>query len=263
MKKLLLIAATTTALMSSLSAAACEGCEPEASPVVPVATVTTLTTNINQFYFKAEGGASFLNKAKDKFFDVKMKSRAAGAFGVGVGYYLMDNVRTDITFNMLINPLFKSTFDPAGNPNFVKLYRKIYPFRPLQTGKHTMLVKHKGKVMTLLLNGYVDLFPIGDVAKIFVGGGVGLAQIKEKISVSGDGEHLIGVSVKKANNFTYQATIGASVDLTDTIKGEISYSFRDYGKTKGGTDKFQGQEVTIGKTSYKTHNITVGFRFNM
>ncbi len=255
MKKLLLIAATTTALLSSFSAVACEGCEPEA--VVPVATVTTLTQNINQFYVKVEGGAAFLNKTKDKFWDVKMKSKAAGAFGVGVGYYLMDNVRTDLTFNMLVNPQFKSTSEQSYN----YLADKLKLPRLAKDQKLSCVLKHKGKIMTVLLNGYVDLFPLGDVAKVFVGAGAGWAQVKEKISGSINGIKVGEGSTRTANNFTYQATIGASVDLTDTVKGELSYSFRDYGKTKG-VGKKKEEEIG-GKTSYKAHAIMFGLRFNM
>lgn len=252
MKKLLLIAATSTAFLSSFSAVACEGCEPETA--VPVATVTTLTTNVNPFYVKIEGGVGFLNKTKFKYdklgIDQKMKSKAAGTFGIGAGYYLTDNIRTDLTFNMLVNPQFKATIDPQQ----IKKGNKHG-----QISNEKVIVKKKGQIMAVLLNGYVDLFPLGDVAKVFVGAGAGWAQVKEKITVTVDGISVAEGKTKKANNFTYQATVGVSADLTEGVKGELFYSFKDYGKTKG----FKTAKSTVGKTSYKSHDIMLGLRFSM
>lgn len=235
MKKLLLIAATSTALLSSVSALACDGCEPEVK-VMPVATVTTITTE-NQFYGKIEGGVTFLDRAKDTFFKVKMKGRPAGVFGVGAGYYVMDNFRTDLTFHMLANPAFKKSFDRNGN---------------------ALSVKHKGKVLSVLLNGYVDLFDLNG-AKIFAGAGLGWAQVKEKIILQSPGHAPVSKSSKVKNNLAYQLSLGGSVDLNETVKGDLSYSWRDFGKTKkileGGREN--------GKTPYRTHNITLGLRFSM
>lgn len=233
MKKLLLIAATSTALLTSVSTLACDGCEPEVK-VMPVATVTTVTTE-NQFYGKIEGGVSFLDRTKDTAFQVKMKGRQAGIFGVGAGYYI-DNFRTDLTFHMLANPALKKSFDYQGAPRSIK---------------------HKGKVLSVLLNGYVDLFDFSG-AKIFAGAGLGWGQVKEKILLEKAGA-VNTASSKVKNNLAYQLSLGGTVDLNEGVKGELSYSWRDFGKSK----KVVLDSKEGGKTAYRAHNIMLGLRFGM
>lgn len=213
MKKLFLIAAISTTLFTSTISFAEE----------------------NEFYVKAEAGASFLNKIKNKLFDTKMTSKAVGIFGLGAGYYVMENVRTDLTLHFLANPQFKKSTGKSGVNNSVK---------------------HKGKVMSLLLNGYVDLFD-GGVAKLFSGAGIGWSQVKEKIQ-----GHIGGVdrsySTKKANNFAYQLTVGASGDVAEGVAAELSYRWSNYGKTK----KVK-EENSLGNTGYKGHNVVLGIKFDI
>ena len=213
MKKLLLIATISTTLFTSTISFAEE----------------------NEFYVKAEAGATFLNNIKDKFFNTKMKSKAIGVFGLGAGYYVMENVRTDLSLHFLANP----QFEKSTGGNWVN-----------------NSVKHKGKVMTLLLNGYVDLFD-GGVAKLFAGAGIGWSQAKEKIEglVSGVTKKY---STKKANNFAYQLTIGAAAEVTEGVAAELSYRWSDYGKTK----KVK-EEQQLGNTSYKGHNVILGVKFDI
>lgn len=234
MRKLLLIAATSTALFTSVSALVCDGCEPEVK-VMPVATVTTVTTE-NQFYGKIEGGVSFLDRTKDTTFQVKMKGRQAEIFGVGAGYYI-DNFRTDLTFHMLANSALKKTFN----------YQNCGP----------LSIKHKGKVLSVLLNGYVDLFDLNG-AKIFAGAGLGWGKVKEKILLERAGI-VNTVSSKVKNNLAYQLSLGGTVDLNEAVKGELSYSWRDFGKSK----KIVHSGLEGGKTAYRAHNIMLGLRLGM
>ncbi|MCC8398396.1 MAG: outer membrane beta-barrel protein [Rickettsia endosymbiont of Labidopullus appendiculatus] len=229
MKKLLLIAATSTALLTSAASFAETG----------------------GFYVKAEGGATKLNamKFKDdngKSGNIKYKSTNSGIFGVGVGYYIMDNVRTELTLNFLTNPEFKGSYT-----------------------KESLKVESKAKesVKSLLLSGYVDLYDAG-VVKFFAGAGVGMAQLQQKLTstetttTNGKAETKTydPMSCKTANNFAYQLSVGASFNLADNMNLDLTYSWRDYGET---SDKAKDKNYKLGKSALRGHNLMAGIRFDI
>ena len=90
--------------------------------------------------------------------------------GLGVGYYVMDNVRADLTWDHYFDPKHKGTIDGEK-------------------------VKLKSKADTLMVNGFVDLFDVS-VAKVFAGAGVGMSMISGKISDEDD-----SYKIKRKNNF--------------------------------------------------------------
>ncbi|WP_341757076.1 MULTISPECIES: outer membrane protein [unclassified Candidatus Tisiphia] len=210
MKKLLLIATTSTVILTS----------------------TTSFAEVGHFYVKLEGGATKLNIEQFEYYNTKIKSNINGIFGVGVGYYLMDNFRAELTLDSLVNPEFKGSF-----------FEDIKVFEFKMSGKG----KTKGNVKSLLLSGYVNLCDAG-IVKLFVGAGIGMAKVKEKstgtVTIEVEDEKVSGTvseSSKNANNFAYQLTAGVSLDLADRIKLDITYSWRDYGDTKPGTYNHQVQ----------------------
>lgn len=231
MKKLLLVAAASTAILSSSAMA--ESVE-------------------NTFYIKANAGMNKLNKANDKFTDLKMKSKNTPIVGLGVGYYLMDNVRADLTLDLLLKPELKKS-------------AKI-PANVATIGDKDAVVKHKAKITSLMVSGYVDLFDIS-VAKVFAGAGVGIAQVSEKINVSvntAGKPDIHSTSAKKNNNRAYHLTLGAAAEVAPGVNAELSYSWRDYGTTKS-QKKINGQDSNqeYSKTSYKGHHLLAGIRFDL
>lgn len=226
MKKLLLIAASTAILSSTAMA---EGVE-------------------NTFYIKANAGMNKLNKANDKCSGLKMKSKTAAILGLGVGYYVMDNVRTDLTLDFLLNPELKKS---GKDKDYTDM---------------NVSAKHKPTITTLMASGYVDLFDIS-VAKVFAGAGVGLAQVKEKISGSfniAGATASASTSVKKKNNLAYHLTLGAAAEVAPGVNAELSYSWRDFGKTKS-QKKLDGKDTgtELSKTGYKGHHVLAGIRFDL
>ena len=173
----------------------------------------------NQFYLKANVGWSKLNDYKGG--GVKLKSKHDVHFGIGAGYHLMENARVDLTFDHFVNPTFKKSG-----------------------------VKVKGDVNTLLLNGYLDVFDV-DAMQVFVGAGVGLGQVKAKVTSSGASS-----SAKKTNTFAFAGYVGTSYKFTQGVTGELSYSYRDMGKTKkfGNGDK---------GAHFRGHHVTAGVRFDI
>ncbi|WP_341757075.1 MULTISPECIES: outer membrane protein [unclassified Candidatus Tisiphia] len=230
MKKLLLIAATSTALLTSAASFAETG----------------------GFYLKAEGGAIRLNALKfkddnDKSVSEKFKSTTSAIVGVGAGYYIMDNVRTELTLDFLTNPEFKCS----------KTINNV-----------SVNAKAKESIRSLLLSGYVDLYDAG-VVKIFAGAGIGMAQVQQKITwtvtpngggkANGDSD-----SFETANNFAYQLSVGASFNLADNMNLDLAYSWRDYGETgdvKGEENKKKKKETP--KTAIRGHNLMAGIRFDL
>ena len=213
MKKIILAAAAATTILTSSAAFA--GTE-------------------DAFYLKGNVG---WNKMRDSTIrGSKFKCKAENSFllGLGVGYYLMDNVRFDLMFDHFFDPEMKHSFSGASN----KYSSKI-----------------KGEINALTINGYVDLFDVS-IAKIFAGAGVGMAQVKDKFTLTsspndGTPAETSSISSKKANNFTYALHLGASMEFAPGVNGDLSYSWKDFGKTKDT------------KVSFKGHNLVFGVRFDM
>jgi opacity protein-like surface antigen len=188
------------------------------------------------FYVKAQAGWSKMSKVKVN--GNKFKSNNDMSFGVGAGYHVMDNVRVDLTFDHFVNPTYKG--EDKNDKNFK--------------------FKIKGDVNTLMMNGFVDLFD-ADVAKVFAGVGVGVSQVKAKMTAPLDGKKLPeSIKAKQKYNLAFAAYLGTSYEFTPGVTGELTYSYRDMGKTK----KFKDSDGdTYGTLHYKGHNIGAGVRFDI
>jgi opacity protein-like surface antigen len=185
------------------------------------------------FYVKAQTGWS--KTAKVKVNGAKLKSNNDMSFGVGAGYHVMDNVRVDLTFDHFVNPTHKVTYGVMNN-------------------------KIKGDVNTLLLNGFVDLFD-ADVAKVFVGAGVGVSQVKGKYTWKDSSDGETGTAkAKQKYNLAFAAYVGGSYEFTPGVTGELTYSYRDMGKTKKFKD---ANNDNISAIHYKGHNLGAGVRFDI
>ncbi|AAU04270.1 outer membrane protein [Rickettsia typhi] len=246
MKKLLLIAAASTALLtSSISFADCD---------IDSSTNSSMSSSIeNQWYLKLNAGGVMFNKMKPKGKDFKLKTNTGFVGNVGVGYYIMDNLRTDLTIGAVTSAhLRKST-----------------------TGKNSTdsssTLKHKPTIVSALLNGYIDFVDLS-MFKVFAGAGVGLAMVKEKVTgkeaiaivsdkntISND-HHL---TTKNKTNFAYQLSLGTSFELAQGIKVELVYAWIDYGKTKTTTKTIHDVQYKYGGTRYKGNNLMAGLRFDI
>ena len=197
MKKILLAAATVATLASSCAYAA-----------------------EDTFYVKGQVGWDKLNKIKS------LKSKNNVFLGLGVGYYVMDNVRADLTWDHYFDPKHKGTIDGEK-------------------------VKLKSKADTLMVNGFVDLFDVS-VAKVFAGAGVGMSMISGKISDEDD-----SYKIKKKNNFAYAVHLGAATEFAPGVNGELTYSYRDMGKFK------KKKDSNFSFSALKGHHVAAGVRFDL
>jgi opacity protein-like surface antigen len=208
MKKILLAAATVATLASSCAYAA-----------------------EDTFYVKGQVGWDKLNKIKG------LKSKNNVFLGLGVGYYVMDNVRADLTWDHYFDPKHKGTASV--------------------NGVNRANTKLKSKADTLMINGFVDLFDVS-VAKVFAGAGIGMSMIKAKVTAPAQGAAVaISESTKKKNNFAYAVHLGAATEFAPGVNGELTYSFRDMGKFKKNKDN------KLSFSALKGHHVAAGVRFDL
>ena len=208
MKKILLAAATVATLASSCAYAA-----------------------EDTFYLKGQVGWDKLNKIKG------LKSKNNVFLGLGVGYYVMDNVRADLTWDHYFDPKHKGTASVNGvNVSNTKL---------------------KSKADTLMINGFVDLFDVS-VAKVFAGAGIGMSMIKGKVTAPAQGTvPAISESTKKKSNFAYAVHLGAATEFAPGVNGELTYSYRDMGKFK------KKKDSNLSFSALKGHHVAAGVRFDL
>lgn len=198
-----------------------------------IALLISSSTQANEktFYIKAGGGVNMMSKHKGRA--QTYKSKVAGLAEIGVGYNILENLRTDLTFTHYFTPEHKASSSRPDKPN--KLSGKL-----------------KADINSLIVNIYVD--PFGEIKciKPFIGAGAGLAIVKQKYSyqVSSNSGQVLRTnsgSTKQANNFYYSIIAGIATSITSTITGELSCSWNDFGKTKshnnGPKTHYKGQNV--------------------
>jgi opacity protein-like surface antigen len=190
------------------------------------------------FYVRADAGLSMLPKVTT--YNVKHKGNNHVVAGLGVGTYLMDNVRAELVLSN--------------------------HFNAKQSGKSsTVDNKVSAQAMSLTVKGLVDVFDYG-MGKVFVGAGVGMTQLSAKIS----GKQTVAAvapatqattkdysyKAKKQNNVSFLGTVGTTFNVSEGVDLDVAYSYNDHGKTKA-FDK------TTTKYHFKSHDITAGVRVEL
>jgi opacity protein-like surface antigen len=242
MKKMLLVAAATAALSTSLA-------------------TTALADVENEFYAKFNVGATKMNDEKDSDTGLKMKSKVAPIFIIGGGYNIYENFRGDLTIEHASNLEMKKTgvSTKFNNDGF--------------TGNTT--IKHKGTASAMIFTLYGDV----DVSafKLFAGAGVGVSQVKTKITgkatiaeiPAANNVPLVpakdvtsSVSTKSKTNAAFKVTVGASTQIADGVDMELAYAYTNYGKDKGKSAQTFSRDVKVntGTTRYAGHSVTAGIR---
>ncbi|HJD55165.1 MAG TPA: adhesin [Rickettsia endosymbiont of Pyrocoelia pectoralis] len=280
MKKLLLIAASTAILSSSVSFADCDMSATDSS---------MSSSSADQWYLKLNAGAVIFDKTKPNNNPIgKLKSNTGLTGNIGAGYYIMDNLRTDLTIGTVTNVHLKksatvATSTTTTTPAVISaggqliINGTVIPGGVITSGAGgttttttTVSVKHKPTILNALLNGYVDFIDLS-MFKVFAGGGVGLALVKEKVSVTtrtttnNNAVNSFGYSgtTKNKTNFAYQLSLGTSFEVADGVKAELVYTWADFGKSKTNIKNVFGTKVKYGGTRYKGNNLMAGLRFDM
>jgi len=222
MKKVLLVAAATVALSTSVMA------------------------DDNMFYLRGDLGMNKFQGFTDKVEGVKLKTKWSAGLDLGVGYYVMDNVRAELVWTHPFNVEAKKSYSYAAGTGYLAA-----------TGN----LKHKATIDALLVKAYVDVADLG-MAKLFVGGGLGLSMIKEKVTdnyTTGGVANTYSVSSKKKNDIAWTLGAGAGFDVADGVKVDAQYAYTDFGKTKSALVA----GLDYGKNRYRAHAVKVGVRFDI
>ena len=183
----------------------------------------------DQFYVKTQVGRVKLDKVKSN--SAKLKSTNTGFFGLGVGYYITDSIRADLTYDYYANPSYKGTT------------------------QRNYTLKYKSQASTIMVNGFIDLFD-ADIIKIFAGTGVGVSMISTKTTLTFTNQATATDKAKTQNNFAYALYLGVSKEFAPSINADITYSYRDMGKFKKSQKNF-----SLG--GIKGHHISGGVRFDI
>lgn len=193
-------------------------------------------------------------KASDEELNFKLnhESSLSPAIGIGIGYYINEYYRADFTFEYL-----KFDFSSQG-ASFSSENEDT-----LTTG--TKVIKRSVFGKSLIFNEYINLIE-GSSFKFFVGTGVGIAQIKEKVNYS-----LSGISIgseekytfplltenytsKTKNKFVYSFMIGSSITINHDLNIELMYSWKNFGNIR---------HNDLAKSAYKGHHFSIGTRFDL
>jgi opacity protein-like surface antigen len=226
--------------------------------IIVILSTSTLAEDRTGFYLKGNIGVNKMRNAKQHNVypeenvyvpSNKSESKISPAFNIAAGFYLNNHVRHDLSFgyqkvNFENNTVYNNTvYDEHGNI----------------IGNADLKLSRKSSIYSLMLNSYVDL-PISNKFNFFFGGGIGLAQIKEKVT-----QKIIANNVnvsegkeksKNKRNFAYSLTTGISLKVSDKTNFELTYSWQNFGETK-----YKDKEVT--KNRYNGHSIMTGIRFDI
>lgn len=196
----------------------------------------------DMFYVKANGGWSKHSEVKME--SLKFKSENSAFLGLGVGYYAMDNVRVDVTFGHSFNVEHKKSIKENGIE---------------RTGKF------KGDINTLMIGGFVDVIDLS-VAKLFVGASAGMSHVGSKYEGTEKDSartQSFSLKAKQKYNLAYAVHVGTSTEFAPGITGELSYSYRDMGKTKKFEGTSGGKKVSSDAVHYRGHHLGFGVRFDV
>lgn len=207
-----------------------------------------LAIDKGNFYLKGGMGLSHIATTKFSNTEFQGKNKLEGSFPLieaGVGYQFTDTIRADLLIDYYF--LFRSNETSTNYNN--DLYK----------------IASKTKADTLMLNIYKDIGTYGKITP-FVGGGLGIAELKESASgyavLQEDNIHysLDAKSKKSVKRFAYKLTAGADIKLSERVTGEISYNYFNLGNNK---TKTIGGMHNLGSRSYAIHNITLGMRVSL
>lgn len=121
-------------------------------------------------------------------------------------------------------------------------------------------------VSSAMLNVYYDI-DTGTKFTPYVGGGIGMAHLKNKTKVTGStpsGALNLGSS-ESENNFAWNIGAGVSYALNDKVSIDVGYRYSDYGNVKESvSQKVPGLKVPLnvsGKYDVTSHEFLLGTRY--
>lgn len=232
--------------------------------IVILAIFICVTCSANPgIYLKGMWGINKLSRVKENdfksVFNVQQQAESMPSYELAFGYYINDNTRLELAFDYLAVAFQTCSgsyciYDEEDNGIVYK-------------GTHT--IKRKADVYSLLLKTYIDIYQIHN-AKFFIGAGLGIGQIKERLNIITNGYvYMNGISIplettntclksKNKYNLAYSLSLGSSIKVSSDINVELIYSWKDIGRNKPGS--YDGFELKANR--YNGHMILAGIRFD-
>lgn len=230
--------------------------------------VTANNIERNNFYIKPSIGLSSFNEITERFTPVrsfKQKSNYNPNFSISIGKYINTNIRTELLLGYDIGN-FKTTNKKFGlSAEEMREFAQdgINPRDINMQGK----IKRKSTILHIFINTYLDL-PINESFDLFLGVGIGSAKLYEKVKLTGNFNIMdmqIDEDKQKVKsdtlNFAYNISVGSAFSISDNLKMELSYIYKDFGDADN-TRKWEDGDK-LSKAHYKSHNINLGVRYNL
>ena len=266
MQKLLLAAVATTAISSS-----------------------ALALDMSDVYFKAEFGGATSSQLKST--SIKFKPAFRGVLGLGVGMYLNDNVRADLTFRSFLNNSNKAKASDVGTISVSDYRAKADPnkfkgdqqrFNDLSTQVSTASsdkkvnitgnANFKYDISSIMVGGYFDFKDLAEDFVPFIGARIGYAFGNGK----GEGNQTHKFETYSANTDTRSAkfnlkafaiggTAGVGVKVADNVMLDVAYSYDKFGDF---TEKLTKEQKDNNEKASKiknidAHTISAGVRVSL
>ncbi len=209
--------------------------------ILLVAAVAALSTsamaNDAMFYARVDAGVSFLPKLT--YDGQKGKSTNHVVADLGVGTYLMDNVRTEFVLS--------NHFSGKQNYKAGTVYNE----------------KIKFTAMSLTLKGLVDVWDF-EAGKVFGGAGLGYTQLGAKGTGTTSNGLTYNTKAKKTGNVNYLVTAGVGFAASEGVMIDVAYTFNDYGSTRALKTNYSDATNSIDKKIHlRSHDVTAGVRFEL
>ena len=120
------------------------------------------------------------------------------------------------------------------------------------SGKLYDTVQGNQSYRSYMLNGYFDI-PTGTSFRPYIGAGVGMAQVKNRLAFVDMGS----VTKQKKNNFAWQVAAGVGYNITPHWVLDVGYRYVDNGNNEW-TFNSGAQEVEFNSAE---HQMTAGVRY--
>jgi len=156
---------------------------------------------------------------------------------VGLGYNVNEKLRTEVIYNTIYENKFKYSSQAYGTN-----------------------AKIKANINAFLGRVIYDFADLG-LTQLYMGCGVGMSNVRHKITgtapIAAGGSASFIFKSKNRNNLAYTLMAGTTTKVADSLHIEAGYSFIDYGQTS----RIVG--MGNGKITLRSHNISLGFRFDL
>ena len=200
----------------------------------PVSTGLYFRADVGFAAFRNDGSPDLVSGGlRSGFDDDRFDRPVSGA--LGVGYRLTDILRADLTAERFDGRFTGTTTDAMAGSDHIRADLRA---------------------VGLMANGYVDLATVAGFTP-YVGAGIGATYLDwHDVSTTAVGGALDG---KDSWRFTYALMAGASYDLTERLKLDISYRYSD---VADGT-MFTGAGQEGRDDGLSRHELRAGLRFSL